>query len=127
MLCILSSLSVSSLCKFYNRANVLYEATHRTRCNTQYALRPCIDSEMNHIRLFIKIPYIIDLPSIITDTINTLKKKIAITEPFGSTSIDEKSIFDKYSRHVAIEFTANVKETQDKPPTSYWIPKRHKI
>ena len=44
-----------------------------TRCYTQHALRPYIDSEINHIRHFIKIPFInkgiefIDLPSIFRD------------------------------------------------------------
>ena len=44
-----------------------------TRCYTQHALRPFIDSESNHIRSFIKIPFInkridfIDLPSIFQD------------------------------------------------------------
>ena len=44
-----------------------------TRCYTQHALLPFIDSEFNHIRRFIKIPFIkkgidfIDLPSIFQD------------------------------------------------------------
>ena len=44
-----------------------------TRCYTQHALHPYIDSEINHIRYFIKIPFInkgiefIDLPSIFRD------------------------------------------------------------
>ena len=44
-----------------------------TRCYTQHALRPVIDSKINHIRHFIKIPFInkgmdfIDLPSIFRD------------------------------------------------------------
>ena len=48
--------------------------------NTQHALRPYIDSEMNHIRHFIKIPFInkgvdfIDLPSIFRD--NTVESYI---------------------------------------------------
>ena len=56
--------------KFYDRKHNLYEAAHLTRCYTQHALRPNIDSEINHIRHFIKIPFIIkgiafiDLPSI---------------------------------------------------------------
>ena len=51
----------------------LYEAALLTRCYTQHALRPYIDSEINHIRHFIKIPFInkgiefIDLPSIFRD------------------------------------------------------------
>ena len=51
-----------------------------TRCYTQHALRPYIDSEINHIRHFIKIPFInkginfIDLPSIFRD--NTVESSI---------------------------------------------------
>ena len=72
-----SPLSVSSLRmldedtnKFYNEEDYLYEATLLTRCYTQHALRPYIDSEINNIRHFIKITFInkgiefMDLPSI---------------------------------------------------------------
>ena len=65
MLSKLVSLSVSSLRKlddeankFYDRKHDLYEAALLTRCYTQYALRPYIDSEIYHIRHFIKIPFI---------------------------------------------------------------------
>ena len=80
MLSRLSSLSISSLRKldeeankFYDRKHDLYEAAILTRYYTQHALRPYIDSEINHIRPFIKIPFInkgiefIDLPSIFRD------------------------------------------------------------
>ena len=55
--------------KFYDRKHDLYQAL-LTRCYTQHAIRPYIDSEMNHIRHFIKILFInkgidfIDLPSL---------------------------------------------------------------
>ena len=56
MLSKLASLSVFSLLKlddeankFYNRKHDLYEAALLTRCYTQHALRPYIDSEINHI------------------------------------------------------------------------------
>ena len=54
--------------KFYDRNHQLYDAALLTRCYTQHALRPFIDSEINHKRYFIKIPFInkgiefIDLP-----------------------------------------------------------------
>ena len=77
MLFFLSSLPISVLRildteanKFYDRNHQLYDAALLTRCYTQHALRPFIDSEINHKRHFIKIPYInkgiefIDLPSI---------------------------------------------------------------
>ena len=83
MLSNLASLSVSSLRKlddeankFYDRKHDLYEAALLTRCYTllcYIALRPYIDSKINHIRHFIKIPFInkgiefIDLPSIFRD------------------------------------------------------------
>ena len=80
MLSKLASLSVSSLRKldyeanrFYDRKHNLYEAALLTRCYTQHALRPYIDSEIRHIRHFINIPFInkgiefIDLPSIFRD------------------------------------------------------------
>ena len=59
--------------RFYDRNHQMYDAALLTRCYTQHALRPCIDSESNHIRSFIKIPFInkgidfIDLPSIFQD------------------------------------------------------------
>ena len=68
MLSKLASLTVSSLRKldyeankFYDRKHDLYEAALLTRYYTQHALRPYIDSEINHIRHFI------DLPSIFRD------------------------------------------------------------
>ena len=80
MLSKLASLSISSLYKiddeankFYDRRHDLYGAALLTRCYTQHALRPYIDSEINHIRQFIKIPFInkgiefIDKPSVFRD------------------------------------------------------------
>ena len=77
MLSKLASLSVSPLRKLddeankvYNRKHDLYEAALLTRCYIQHAIRPYIDSKINHIRQIIKIPFInkgiefIDLPSI---------------------------------------------------------------
>ena len=40
---------------FYDRAYRLYDAALLTQCHTQHALRPYIDSEINHIRHFFKI------------------------------------------------------------------------
>ena len=58
---------------FYDRAHRLYDAAILTRCYTQHALRPYIDSEINHIRHFIKIQFVnkgiefINLDSIFKD------------------------------------------------------------
>ena len=80
MLSYLSSLPISVLRsldtevnKFYDITNRLYDVALLTRCYTQHALRPVIDSKIIHIRHFIKIPFIykgmdfIDLPSIFRD------------------------------------------------------------
>ena len=59
--------------KLYDRANKLYNAALLTRCYAQHFLSPHIDSEVNHKRHFIKIPFInkgiefIDLLSIFKD------------------------------------------------------------
>ena len=54
--------------KFYDRNHQLYDAALLTRCYTQHALRPYIDSETNHKRPFInKGIEFIDLPSIFKD------------------------------------------------------------
>ena len=42
----------------YDRANKLYKAALLTRCYVQHFLSPYIDSEVNHKRHFIKIPFI---------------------------------------------------------------------
>ena len=47
--------------KFYYRNHQLYDAALLTRCYIQDALRPFIDSETNHKRHFIKIPFIKEL------------------------------------------------------------------
>ena len=61
----LSSLTISVLRSldteantFYDRSNRLYDTALLTRCYTQHSLRPVIDSKINHIRHFIKIPFI---------------------------------------------------------------------
>ena len=76
----LVTLSISSLRnldieanKFYDRAQRLYDAALLTRCYTLHALRPYIDSEIDHVRHFIKIQFVnkgikfINLPSIFKD------------------------------------------------------------
>ena len=44
--------------KLYNRANKLYKAALLTRCYAQHFLSIYTDSEVNHKRHFIKIPFI---------------------------------------------------------------------
>ena len=81
MLAFLNSLPISVLRildteanKFYDISNHLYDAALLTRGYTQHALRPYIDSEINHKRHCIKISFtnrgmdFIDLPSIFRDS-----------------------------------------------------------
>ena len=95
MLSKLASLSVSSLRKLDDEANKLYDRKHDlyetallTRCYTQHALRPYIEFEINHIRHFIKIPFInkgiefIDLPSIFRDN-NVISTIPSYSEKYG--------------------------------------------
>ena len=96
MLSKLSSLSIASLRKLDEEANKFYDSKHDlyhtallTRCYTQHTLRPYIDSEINHIRHFIKIPFInkgidfIDLPSIFRD--NTVSLNIYLFDKLYNT------------------------------------------
>ena len=59
--------------RVYDRNHQMYDTALLTRCYTQHALRLFIDSKSNHIRYFIKIPFVnkeidfIDLPSIFQD------------------------------------------------------------
>ena len=60
--------------KLYERANKLYKAALLTRCYVQHFLSPYTDSEINHKRHFIKIPFInnieyIDYHSIFKDNL----------------------------------------------------------
>ena len=107
MLFKLASLSVSSLRKldyvankFYDRKHDLYEAALLTRCYTQHDLRPYIDSEINHIRHFIKILFInkgiefIDLPSRFRDN-NVIS---AIPSYFENT--ESPIVYYKYNKPI---------------------------
>ena len=75
----LVTLSISSLRnldieanKFYDRAHRLYDAAILIRCYTQHALRPYIDSKINHIRHFIKIQFVNSLTYSVYLKINLL-------------------------------------------------------
>ena len=60
--------------KFYNRNHPLHATVILTRCYTQHALCPLMDSQTKHKKHFIKVPFInkriefIDLNSIFKDS-----------------------------------------------------------
>ena len=41
-------------------------------------------------------------------------------------SLSERVIVDGHGCHTALHFDVKAKETQDKVPTLYWLPKLHK-
>ena len=68
----------------YDRANKLYKAALLTRCYVQHFLSPYIDSEVNHKRHFIKIPFInIHLFQITLIILKLLSFVINITNQLG--------------------------------------------
>ena len=122
MLSKLASLSASSLRKlddeankFYDRKHDLYEAALLTRCYTQHALRPYIDSEINQIRHFIKIPFInkgiefIDLPSMFRDN-NVISAIPSYFENTESPIICYKYKYNKPIRNTILNFNKLVSD-----------------
>ena len=58
---------------------------------------------------------------------NTLKQELSDTKAYEETSKDEKSVFFWHWNDAALKFSVNIKEQQDKLPTTYWLPKLHII
>ena len=107
MLSYLSLLPISVLCsldteanKFYNRSDRLYDAALLSRCYTQHALRPVIDSKIKHIRHFIKLLFInkgmdfIDFPSTVRD------KSVQSTVPNYFKNCEVPIICYKYNKPI---------------------------
>ena len=86
--------------KFYERAHRLYQAELLPRCYTQHALLPYIDSEMTHIRHFIKIQFInkgieiIKLSSIFKD------KSVISSIPTYFENMESPIICYKYNKPI---------------------------
>ena len=86
--------------KLYNRANKLYKAALLTRCYVQHCLSPYIDSEVNHKRNFIKIPFIdkgmefIDLLSIFKDYL------VILSIPNYFNNSETPIVFYKYNKPI---------------------------
>ena len=78
----------------------MYDTALLTRCYTQHALPPFIDSESNHIRHFIKTPFIkgtdfIDLPSIFQE-----KKSVIQSIPTYFQNSEPPIICCKYNKPI---------------------------
>ena len=104
----LVTLSISSLRNLDTEANTFYDRAHHydaailTRCYTQNALRPYIDSEINHVRHFIKIQFVnkgikfINLPSIFKD------KSVISSIPTYFENKESPIICYKYNKPIRI-------------------------
>ena len=55
-----------------------------------------------------------------------LKQELSVTKAYKETSEEEKSVVNGHCNHLALKFSACVKERQDRLPTMYWLPKLHK-
>ena len=58
--------------------------------------------------------------------INTLKQELNGTKAYEETSTDEKSVDNSHLNELPLMVTLCVKESQDRLPTMYWLPKLHK-
>ena len=58
--------------------------------------------------------------------INTLKQELNGTKAYEETSVDEKPVVYNHSNEIPNMFAVDVKERQDRLPTTYWLPKLHK-
>ena len=110
VLSFLSSLPISVLRildteanKFYDRNHQLYDAALLTRCYTQHALRPFIDSETNHKRHFILnlLTYLVSLRTdpllrrylLISKILNHQSFVINITSPLETLYLISINLF----------------------------------
>ena len=112
MLLKLSSLSVASLHKlddeankFYFRKHDLFQTALTIRCYTQLnVLRPYIDSQINHIKHFIKFPFIIkvidfiDLPSMFKD--ETVESSIPNYFEYSSKTLKFQCTLSDYAKNI---------------------------
>ena len=88
---------------FYDRNHQMYEAALLTRCYTQHALHPLIDSEINHKRHFIKIPFINKGIDFITSSIPVTSSIPDYLQNFESPVICYK--YNKPIRNIMFNFT----------------------
>ena len=110
-----SSLSIASLRKLdeetkklYDRKHDFYQTALHTRCYIQHALHPYIDSEMNHIKHFIKITLInkginfINLSSIL----RYIKIESSIPDYFENK--EPPIIFYKYNKSIRRQYSISI-------------------
>ena len=77
----------------------------------KYVLVPA-DKATNNVVVVGRLHYINTLKQELRHTTRLLKKK--------------KSVVNGHCNHLALKFSVCVKERQDRLPTMFWLPKRHK-
>ena len=80
----------------------------------KYVLVPA-DKAANNVVVVCRLHYI-----------NTLKQDFNGTKAYEETSKDEKSVVYSHLNEIPKKFVVDVKESQDRLPTMYWLPKLHK-
>ena len=80
----------------------------------KYVLVPA-DKAANNVVVVCRLHYI-----------NTLEQELNDTKAYEETSIDEKYVVYSHSNEIPNKFAVDVKERQDRLPTTYWLPKLHK-
>ena len=55
-----------------------------------------------------------------------LQQELNGTKAYEETPINEKSVVYSHSNGISYKFAVDVKESQDRLPTMYWLPKLHK-
>ena len=79
----------------------------------KYVLVPA-DKAANNVVVVCRLRYI-----------NTLKQELNGTKAYEETSTDQKSVVNSHLNELPLKFSVGVKESQDKLPTMYWLPKLH--
>ena len=58
---------------------------------------------------------------------DTLKRELIDTNAYKlQASLSERVVVDGHVCHSSLHFSVKARETQDKVPTLYWLPKLHK-
>ena len=80
----------------------------------KYVLVPA-DKAANNVVVVCRLHYIY-----------TLKQELNGTKAYEKTSVDEKYEVYSHLNEIPNKFAVDVEDRQDRLPTMYWLPKRHK-
>ena len=66
------------------------------------------------------------LTIILNSNFKAVKQELSGTKAYKEVSAEENSVVNDQCGHLPLKFSVNDKDRQDKLPTMYWLPKRHK-